>query len=218
MNTLLPILVLLGIVVFLALRLRSILGTRDGFEPPRAPNPAVSENDGPAFSTVEKGEDRDVTDHAEEGSSTAKALFAMKRVEPSFNVSEFLGGARGAYEMILMGFEKGEIDDLKPFLSSDVFDTFEEVIQSRKDQGLEIDAEFIGVREMALADAAFDEDTKTAEITVRFVGELTYQVTNNDGDVLEGGSGNVKRQKDRWTFSRVMGANDPNWQLSATDE
>lgn len=157
-------------------------------------------------------------DHTEEGSSAAKALFAMKRVEPSFNVSEFLSGARGAYEMILMGFENGDIDGLQPFLSSDVFEAFKEGIEARKAQGLEIDAEFVGVREMSLADAAFDESTKTAEVTVKFIGELTYQVTNSAGEILEGGKDTVKRQKDRWTFSRVMGDSDPNWQLSATDE
>ena len=218
MNTLLPILVLLGIVVFLVLRLRSILGTRDGFEPHRGPKPVPTGDVTQPFATVDKGEDRDVTDHVEEGSLAAKALFAMKRVEPSFSVSEFLGGARGAYEMILMAFEKGEIADLQPYLSEEVFETFNEVVESRMEQGLEIDADFVGVREMALADARFDEDTKTAEVTVRFVGELTYQVTNAEGEVLEGGSGSIKRQKDRWTFSRVMGANDPNWQLVATDE
>lgn len=218
MNTLLPILVLLGIVVFLALRLRSILGTRDGFEP--KPEPRVAPASDPVHNLVaiDSGIDHDVIDHAEEGSETAKALFAMKRVEPSFGVSDFLGGARGAYEMILMGFEKGEIEDLKPFLSQEVYEAFEEVIQTRKDQGLSIDAEFVGVRELTLVGATFDELTKTAEVTVRFVGELTYQVTNAAGDVLEGGKNNVKRQKDRWTFTRIMGADDPNWQLSATDE
>ena len=44
----------------------------------------------------------------------------MKRVEPSFNVGEFLQGARGAYEMILMAFEHGDIDQVAPFLSEDV--------------------------------------------------------------------------------------------------
>lgn len=218
MNTLLPILVLLGIVVFLALRLRSILGTRDGFEQPRAPQEPAQDENRPSFAAVEKTEDRDVTDHAAEGSATAKALFAMKRIEPSFNVSEFLGGARGAYEIILMGFDKGEIEDLKPYLSTDVYETFAEVVKSRQEQGLKIESDFIGVREMNLFDAEFDEETKRADVTVRFVGELTSQVTDASGEVLEGGSGTVKKQKDRWTFSRVMGSNDPNWQLVATDE
>ena len=57
-----------------------------------------------------------------------------------------------------------------------------------------------------------------AEITVRFIGELTYLVRNAEGEVVEGDDTKVKRQKDVWTFARVMGADDPNWQLVATGE
>ena len=44
----------------------------------------------------------------------------MKQAEPSFTVGPFLQGARGAYEMILMAFEKGDLDSIRPFLSDDV--------------------------------------------------------------------------------------------------
>ena len=42
-------------------------------------------------------------------------------MEPSFNVADFLQGARGAYEMIVMGYEAGELSDIQPFLSEDEF-------------------------------------------------------------------------------------------------
>ena len=81
-----------------------------------------------------------------------------------------------------------------------------------------IEANFIGVREMTLAKATFDRDTQEAEITVRFVGELTSVVRNAAGELIEGNAKEIKRQKDSWTFARVMGANDPNWKLVATGE
>ena len=55
------------------------------------------------------------------------------------------------------------------------------------------------------------------EITVRFVGELTSVVRNADRKVVEGDPNEIKRQRDVWTFARTMGANDPNWELVATD-
>jgi predicted lipid-binding transport protein (Tim44 family) len=142
----------------------------------------------------------------------------MKRVEPSFGVGDFLGGARGAYEMILMGFERGEMDEIRPYLAPDVADTFAEVLQAREDQGLTVEAEFIGVRELSLSDATFDETSSTAEITVKYIGELTYVVRDSSGEVIEGSPTQVKRQKDVWTFARRMGEDDPNWQLVATGE
>lgn len=216
-SSLLSLLVLAGVAIFLILRLRSVLGSREGFErPPARPGAAGS---GPRrdFEVIDGGPDEDITDHVEDGSDSAKALAAMKMAEPGFSVGEFLGGARQAYEMILMSFERGDIDGLRPFLADDVMETFETVINQRNEQGLTIQAEFIGVREIALHNATFDRTSNEAEITVRFVGELTSVVRNSDGEIIEGDASEIKRQRDVWTFARTMGNDDPNWALVATD-
>ncbi|WP_425097793.1 Tim44/TimA family putative adaptor protein [Tropicibacter sp. S64] len=217
-SPILQLLVLAGIAIFLVLRLRSVLGTREGFEKPPVQPSSSSRRDTRDFEVIEGGPDHDITDHVPEGSDSAKALAAMKRIEPSFGVSDFLSGARGAYEMILMGFERGEIEDLKPFLDEDVYESFEQVVDQRAEQGLTIEAEFVGVREMSLVEATFDDATRRAEITVRYVGELTSVVKDDTGQVIEGSATAVKKQKDIWTYARIMGSDDPNWQLVATDE
>ncbi len=211
------LLVLAGIAVFLILRLKSVLGTREGFEKPPVQQQPEAHKSCRDFEVIEGGPDHDITDHVAEDSEQAQTLTAMKRVEPSFSVSEFVQGARGAYEMIVMGFEKGNLDEIQPFLSEEVFDTFVSVVADREDKGLTIEAEFIGVRETSLADVKFDKDTNEAEITMKFVGELTSVVRDRGGDIIEGNPNTVKRQKDSWTFARVMGADDPNWLLVATD-
>ncbi|MEJ6389931.1 Tim44/TimA family putative adaptor protein [Gymnodinialimonas ulvae] len=213
-SSLLSLLVLAGVAIFLILRLRSVLGSREGFERPSARADGTPRRD---FEVIEGGPDEDITDHVEDGSDSAKALAAMKMAEPGFNVSEFLGGARQAYEMILMSFERGDVDGLKPFLADDVMETFETVINQRNEQGLTIEAEFVGVRDMALQNATFDRSSGEAEIVVRFVGELTSVVRNSDGEIIEGDASEIKRQRDVWTFARTMGADDPNWALVATD-
>ncbi|MBY6056431.1 Tim44/TimA family putative adaptor protein [Leisingera daeponensis] len=210
------LLVLAGIAVFLILRLKSVLGTREGFEKPPLPK-SETKSRRPDLEVIEGGPDRDITDYVAEGSSQAQALAAMKRAEPSFQVQEFVQGARGAYEMILMGFEHGNLDDIQPFLAEDVFESFVEAVAQREDQGYKIEAEFIGVRETTLADAQFDAQSGRAEITMRFVGELTSVVRDRGGDIVEGDPKAVKRQKDTWVFARTMGSDDPNWQLVATD-
>ncbi|MEM1005352.1 MAG: Tim44/TimA family putative adaptor protein [Pseudomonadota bacterium] len=216
-NPMIQLLVLAGIAIFLILRLKSVLGTREGFEKPplsQQPDTSTARRD---FEVIEGGPDHDITDHVAEDSDQAQTLAAMKRVEPGFSVSEFVQGARGAYEMIVMGFEKGNLDEIQPFLSEEVFDTFVSVVAAREDQGLTIEAEFIGVRETTLSDAKFDKDTNQAEITMKFIGELTSVVRDRGGDIIEGNPNTVKRQKDSWTFARVMGKDDPNWLLVATD-
>ncbi|MEM9270624.1 MAG: TIM44-like domain-containing protein, partial [Pseudomonadota bacterium] len=60
------------------------------------------------------------------------------------------------------------------------------------------------------------EGTKEAEITMRFVGELTSVVRNPDGEIVEGDPNEIKNQRDVWTFAREMGNDNPNWLLVAT--
>ena len=215
-SPLVELLVLAGIAVFLILRLKSVLGTREGFEkPPLAGSEARSPQR--KFEVIDGSPDDDIIAYVDEGSPQAQALAEMKRVDPSFHVAEFVQGARGAYEMILMGFETGELDGIQPFISDEIFQSFVDAVSAREDQGLTIEAEFIGVRETTIADVSFDAATTTAEVTVRFVGELTSAVRNRAGEIVEGDPKAVKRQKDTWTFSRKMGADDPNWLLVATD-
>ena len=142
----------------------------------------------------------------------------MKRIDNSFSVNEFLQGARGAYEMILTAFEQGDMADIKPFLSEDVYEAFAEVVESRREQELDIEFTFVGVSELRLMDADFDDMTNEAELTVRFLGEMTSVVRDSAGEIIEGSSSDIKRQRDVWTFARKMGTSDPNWILVATGE
>lgn len=217
-STIIQLLVLAAIAVFLILRLRSVLGTREGFEKPPAAMPAPAQRrKGPDLEVIEGGPDRDITSHVAEGSPSAKALAEMKRREPDFSVTEFLGGARGAYEMILMAFERGELENVRGFLSPEVYEALQSVVEDRKAQGLSVDATFVGVSSLELKEATFDQATGEGEITVQFTGEQTYVVRNAAGEIVEGSSTEIKRQKNAWTFARKMGAADPNWSLVETN-
>jgi predicted lipid-binding transport protein (Tim44 family) len=211
------LLVLAGIAVFLILRLKNVLGTREGFEKPPVPDQTTQRRAGPAFEVIEGGPDLDITDHFAEDSPQGRALADMKRLEPSFAVADFLGGARGAYEMIVMGYERGDLAEIQPFLSEDIYESFVDGVAAREDQGLTIEANFIGVREIELTNATLDPASNEAELTVRFLAELTSAVRDKGGDIIEGSLTEVKRQKDTWVFARIMGSDDPNWQLVSTD-
>lgn len=217
-GSLIQLLVLAGIAIFLILKLRSVLGTRDGFEKPPVSLEDVRPRVRRDFEVIEGGPDRDITDHAPEGSDAARALAEMKAIEAGFAVRPFLDGARGAYEMILMAFEKGDLDQIRPFLADEVEAGFAEAIAIREREGLTIDASFVGMKELALHDATFNKDSRFAEISVRFVAEQTYVVRNKAGEIVEGAPNKIKKTQDIWTFARQMGSDDPNWQLVATGD
>lgn len=215
-NPLLQLLVLAGIAIFLILRLRNVLGTRDGFEPPKVDTPPS----GPGNFEVIEGSadqiDHDILDHTEAGTPAAAALKAMKQAEPSFGVRDFLTGSKHAYEMILMAFERGDLSEVRDFLSEPVAQAFQSVIDQRTAQGQTVQAQYLGTRDTSLAAAEFDHATGMAEISVRFVGELIAATRDAEGNVVEGDPKVARKQKDVWTFARHMGEADPNWQLVAT--
>lgn len=215
-NPLLQLLVLAGIAIFLILRLKNVLGTRDGFEPPQVDRDASAPS---RFEVIEGNADEpdhDILNHAESGSAAANALAEMKRVEPGLSVRDFLGGARHAYEMILMAFERGDLEEVRPFLAPPVAEAFQSVIDQRVAEGHTVAATYLGTRDTDLAAAEFDPATGLAEISVRFVGELIAVTRDAEGTVIEGDPKASRKQKDTWTFARRMGQDDPNWQLVAT--
>ncbi len=208
------LIVLAGIAIFLILKLRSVLGTREGFEktvPAPTLRPVGREE------VIDGSLDHDIIDNVADEASRS-ALSAMKGVEADFSVTDFLKGARSAYEMILMAFDKGEIDRIRPFVGDEVEASFDAAVADRAKRGLTVTSAFVGVREMSIAEAEYDPATKRAEISVRFTGELTRAVRDASGTVIEGNATAIQRQKETWTFSRLMGAGDPNWQLTATSD
>ena len=221
MNSAMIELIILAVVaVFVLMRLKNVLGTRTGFEKPSGP--MANGADQPArkrdFEVIEGGAEREeeIAAVAEPGSETADALRRMTAAEPDFSPAEFVEGAKRAYEMILIAFENGDNGALRPLLADDVYDSFIAAIEEREEKGLTVEARFIGVREAKIFSALFNDDTGEADIEIRFAGEMISVVRNADLEVVEGDPNEIRRQTDLWTFSRRMGASDPNWLLTAT--
>jgi predicted lipid-binding transport protein (Tim44 family) len=220
-SAVIQLLVLAGVAIFLILRLKNVLGTREGFEKPpvAAPGPSdARQNSRPEFEVIEGGPDHDIIDNVPADSPAATALAAMKKTDPDFSVTEFLQGARGAYEMILMAFKAGDLKEVEGFIAPEVLESFGVAIAERERQALSIDATFVGIREMKLHLVEYDTKTDEAELTVRYVAELTSVVRDAGGEVIEGSPNEIVRQRDTWTFARDMGAGDPNWLLVATGD
>jgi hypothetical protein len=134
-------------------------------------------------------------------------------------VSPFLQGARGAYEMILMAFEKGELDRIRPFLSDDVEASFAEAIAAREREGLTIEASFVGIKELALHDATFDRDTRFGRDLGAFRGRTDLCRAQQGRRDRRRQPARDQEARDIWTFARQMGSTIRTGSLSppATD-
>lgn len=202
-------LVLLGMIAaFFVLRLRGILGRRDGFEPSQgAPRPAgrvapVIEGRAEPASTG-----RPVPDAA---SALGQALARMRRVDGAFDAQHFLAGAEAAFRLIVAEFAAGNRDALRPLLSDETFATFEGVIAAREEAGEKQTSEIRAIHEATIEDAALEGTI--AEITVRFVSDQISQIFDRNGRYVSGADA-VMELRDVWSFTRDLARSDPAWRL-----
>ena len=205
-------LVLLGMIAaFLVLRLRSILGRRDGYEPqqgtPRpAARPAGPVIEGHAEPAAPPG--RPVPDSA---SALGQTLARMRRIDSSFDPEHFLAGAEAAFRLIVTEFAAGHADALRPLLTEETFATFEAAIKAREAAGETQTSEIRAVHQATIEAAALQGTT--AEVTVRFVSDQISQTLDRDGRHVAGADA-VTELRDEWTFVRDLTIPGPVWRLS----
>ena len=219
------ILVLAAVAIFLFWRLRSVLGSREGFEktkktnisPENVNNKKAKNEDSNIVELKANEVDEEIADYVELDSPAFKALSEMKKLEKGWLVSHFVSGAKMAYEDILMAFEKGDLLTIRKMTSKEVCQSFKMVIDERANKGLRVEAEFGGVRDIRIKEVEFDKKSMEAKITMVFKCELSFSVKDKDGNIVEGSPDKLKKQRDIWTFSRKMNTDLPNWYLIKTE-
>jgi len=217
--TMLQIFILAAVAIFLFWRLRAVLGSRDGFEKTLNDIKDTRDVSNAPLVVDEKTEniqDEDIFDYVEESSKSADAFKKMKDFDNDFSVNQFVSGAKMAYEIILMAFEKGDLEKLKNLLEKKVLQSFKSVIDKRKKDGFVVDAKFIGMRDIRIINATFSQKTKIADVTLTFKSEITTVVKDSKGNIVEGHPDEIKKQKDTWVFTKNLSEKTPIWLLKST--
>ncbi|MGE0741487.1 MAG: Tim44/TimA family putative adaptor protein [Hyphomonadaceae bacterium] len=193
-QSLIEILILAFVAGFVLFRLYTTLGRRTGSERPAEPTPAPAQGELPR----EQAGPSPAAVQAAQGEA-GEGLTAIVRADPNFDVDYFLSGARGAYELIVNAFAKGDREALGPLLTPKVFESYSSAIDWRTEQG-GAGPELVRLKTAEIVDAALQSNI--ARVTVKFEAELA-----------EGAHG-VRDARERWTFERDVRSNDPNWLLA----
>ena len=184
------IILLAMIAGFIFLRLRGILGKRTGFEG-KAPTQfqEVLKN-----VKVEKN-----TKQSQNFDESAK--------------SEFLTGAKIAYETIITDFSDNDnkLIASKPLLSKKVYEQFNEALKERNSKGHFAEITFIGINSAKIKDNK--KTNSILQVTVDFVGEVITCIKDKEKKIVSGDPEKIKKIYDTWVFSRDTRSNNPNWQL-----
>jgi predicted lipid-binding transport protein (Tim44 family) len=220
------ILLFAAVAIFLVLRLRSILGRRTGAEDAerwkrQPPEPyavkraeQVQDNVTPfpgAARPAEAPAKISMTDPALQA-----GLDDIRRADPDFLPDEFVQGARGAFEMILMSYAQGDTQTLKPLLAPEVYEGFAGAIKARQAAKQTLETTLVGIRSADIVGLRMAG--RMAEVTVKFVTEQVNVLRDADGKPVDGEAASVQKLTDLWTFSRDTRNRDPNWLLIRTEE
>ncbi len=190
---------------FLLFRLRGVLGRRTGAER-RPPNPLVM----PPTPVLNPA--APIPGVAPVPGLTGMA--ALKATDPSFNEQAFLGGARGAFDIIVKAFAAGDTAALQPLLSPDVFAAFAEAIHARQAAKETHQTTVVAVKSLTTEQVTVE--STTALVTVKIVSDQINVTYGPDNKVVDGEPDKVVEKSDFWTFSRNLRMRDPNWTLVAT--
>ncbi len=205
------------VAAFLVLRLRSVLGRRQGFERPAEPvQPAdatprpAPRGDGPVIDGT--AQSLRVRNLPPPGSPQAQALARMSVVEATFDPARFLDGAEAAFRIIVAAFAAGDRAKLRPLLSDDTYHAFEGAITAREAAGETQRTEIRSIESSAIESAELRG--VTADITVRFVSDQVNVTIGRDG-LPSAGTDAVTEITDLWSFERNLATPDPTWRLVA---
>ena len=215
------------IAVFLILRLRGVLGRRDGHQ---GDFPDIFKQ---ALKKEKKEDDEENNDEnvialdhesvnideklevePEPQTLLQTQLNSIVSADKDFDAQEFISGGRIAFEYILGAYAGGDSKALKPLLSIDVFDNFDLSIREREEAGQIMEETLIGISKAELVEA--EMEGTIAQITIKFVSDQVHALSDREGNVVEGDPDKIVSVTDFWTFSRDTRSNDPNWLLAAT--
>lgn len=221
-------LILLIIVIFVGIKLRSVLGMRNDEDAGKSrrgayglnrealgkkQKAAVSSEAKPApdlrlveTETAKTEPVEDLVQDLNEG----RGLAFFQAADPEFDADRFVDGATRAYEMILTAFAAERLDDVRDFLGADVYAGFAGAISARQAEGQQLETQITRLDRPVLEDARIENGI--VQLDVRYRAELiSYLHTGATRDDAE-----PVASVDLWTFERPLKSANPNWQLVAT--
>jgi len=203
------------VAAFLVLRLRSVLGRRTGNERPR--DPVLRRAEAPADKVVALGSRNPMPPPvvtAPPADAVASGLERIRSADPGFDPSQFLAGARAAFEMIVGAFAAGDKARMRPLLSDEVYTPFAAAIDERTAAGEALETRIIALKRLDITEAGLTG--RVARVTVKFVSDQINVLRAHDGSVVDGDPDHAVEKTDFWTFTRDTRSSDPNWVLEAT--
>ena len=204
-------LILLIIVIFILIMLRSVLGRRTGLE-----KSVVINFDDKRKKVTEKSQSDDIgvpAEMIEDEKNIGKYQKELKFLEKSingFNIEYFTEGAIKAYEMTLISHSEENYDTLNSLLEKDLYDDFVRSIDVRNENSRKLEYSLIKVSELHIEDIKIDNKIVSIVCTINADINSSLSEFQEDEKVTKR---NSSKTKEVWTFRKNLKTKDPNWKV-----
>ena len=129
-----------------------------------------------------------------------------------FKEETFIKGAQAAYEMIVNAFAAADKKTLKDLTSPEVYKSFVDVLDERKNKKYVNQFTFIGIKKVTIENV--DKKDSFYTVKTRFVSEIISCIKDSNNNIIEGSPEEIQTVNDVWSFSRDLNSDDPTWNLT----
>lgn len=218
MGSFIDIVFLMILVAFIITRLYSVFGSNGSEEKVRVIIKPIDKNAEKKLmenisKVIKESKSSDNKENIVDFDSLSEPEKSLARI-PNFNKENFMRGACRVFEVVLQAFSSGNISEIKDLVSKKIWDAFNQIIASRKENNMTSEVDFICFDKSEIKEVKLLKNS--AKVVVEFVSEQINILRNEKGEVIEGDENFVQKITDIWTFERTLNAKNNKWVLVST--
>ena len=218
MGSFIDIVFLMILVAFIITRLYSVFGSNGSEEKVRVIIKPIDKNAEKKLmenisKVIKESKSSDNKENIVDFDSLSEPEKSLAHI-PNFNKENFMRGACRVFEVVLQAFSSGNISEIKDLVSKKIWDAFNQIIASRKENNMTSEVDFICFDKSEIKEVKLLKNS--AKVVVEFVSEQINILRNEKGEVIEGDENFVQKITDIWTFERTLNAKNNKWVLVST--
>jgi predicted lipid-binding transport protein (Tim44 family) len=131
----------------------------------------------------------------------------------NFDLNKFIEGAKGAYDMILESFNKNLPEEIKIYMSDDIYNNYRQLLDGYAEKNYKFETVVTRIEKAVIT------SVQTNEVSARITVELSaYNISclkDETGNIIQGDPDNVTPVVDIWVFERLYTAHNSAWTVVA---
>ena len=213
------IVVFFVITLFIILKLKSVLGTRndtdnvrqktlDEFFKNQMNKNSVKSNNAEIIditNQINKNNQNTILELDVEVDDNVKK--ELKKI--NFDEKKFLKGAENAVEMINEAFSNKDLETLQELLSTKLYNNFKKQIEELNNQNRILKSSLISFLSKKIEDIKIIN--KNICINMLFEMEQINFIEDQDGNIIKGNKKQIQKVKEKWTFEKKVGDKTNFW-------